>query len=324
MTSLPMAFAHGGKPVLCLGLAPACQRTLVFERFQAGEVNRACETRVSAGGKACNTGLALARLTRPCVVTGLNGGATGRLVAGYLVERGITCAFTRMPGATRTCTTILDRACGVATELVEETPAPTDELLQRFEARGRVWLRRTAIGVLCGTLPPGVPEDYWGRFAAAAQHAGVSLIIDSHAAPLLRALAHKPLLAKMNVRELERTLSCDCGSEQAVLTAARRLTTGGAQWALITHGPAPALLVDRTGAAWRLTPPVITPLNPIGSGDCVNGGIIHAVLDGAELPAAARFGLGCGTANALTLCPADFDPAQARALAAACRMERLA
>lgn len=324
MTATSKASIDGARPVLCLGLTPACQRTLVFDRFRPGEVNRASEARVSAGGKAINAGLALARLARPCVVTGLNGGATGWFVADYLAKRGITCAFTRMAGATRTCTTILDRASGVATELVEEAPTPTDDVLQRFAARSEFWLRRAGMGVVCGTLPPGTPEDYWARFAAAAQDAGVPLVIDSHAAPLLRALVHEPLLAKLNVRELERTLSCDCASEQAVLTAACRLTAAGAQWALITHGPSPALLVARKGAAWRLTPPGITPLSPIGSGDCVTAGISHAVLDGAELPQAVRFGMGCGTANALTLCPADFEPEQARALAAACRMERLA
>ncbi len=312
------------KPVLCLGLTPACQRTLVFDRFQLGEVNRARETHVSVGGKAVNTGLALALLRRPCVVTGLNGGATGRFVADYLAARGVACAFTRMAAPTRTCTTILDRASRVTTELVEEAPPPTEALLARFQATGTARLRRAAMAVICGTLPPGTPEDTWARFAATAQQAGVPLAIDSHAAPLLLALAHAPLLAKMNVRELEKTFNCACNGEAAVRGAARRLTAAGARWALITHGPQPALLVGADGTAWRLTPPALTSVSPIGSGDCVTAGVAHALLEGAEPVEAVRFGLGCGSANALTLCPADFTPMQARKLANACGVERLA
>jgi len=39
------------------------------------------------------------------------------------------------------------------------------------------------------------------------------------------------------------------------------------------------------------------------------------------MPEAVRFGLACGTANALTWTPADFAPPAARRLARACRVE---
>jgi len=313
----------GSETVACLGLSAACQRTLSFDRFRAGEVNRARRTVLSAGGKAVNTGLALALLRRPCVVAGLNGGDTGRFIAAHLAARGVTCAFTRTPWPTRTCTTILDRAGGHATELVEEARRPTVELLRRFEARGRALLRRAGAGVICGTLPAGVPQNLWARFAAEAQRARVPLVIDSHAAPLLRALDGKPLLAKMNVRELEMTFARVCPTEAQIMATARRLTAAGAVWALITRGPQPAILVSRAGEVWRVSPPKVEAVSPIGSGDCVNAGLVDALLNGEAMPDAVRFGLGCGSANALTSTPAEFCPVIARKLAAACCVERI-
>ncbi|MFZ4397608.1 MAG: PfkB family carbohydrate kinase, partial [Kiritimatiellia bacterium] len=157
------------RSVLCLGQTPALQRTLIFERFQAGEVNRAGMTVVSNGGKAVNTALALARLRRASVVCGLNGGDTGRFLTGYLAGHGVTCAFTRTAWPTRTCTTIIDRASGAVTELVEEARRPTPDLLRRFEIRAHTLLRRAGAVVICGTLPPGAPEDFWARLAAEAR-----------------------------------------------------------------------------------------------------------------------------------------------------------
>lgn len=297
---------------------------MAFDRFCLGEVNRARENLVSAGGKAVNTGLALARLRRACVITGLNGGDTGRFLASYLAERGVRCAFTVTPWPTRTCTTILDRSTGCATELVEEAHPPTPELLRRFETRGCMLLRRARAVVISGTIPPGVPEDIWLRFARVAQRCCAPLLIDSHGAPLVRALAGQPVLARMNVCELEKTFAIACRTEACVVASARRLTAAGAAWALITQGPQPAVLVSRAGEAWRVWPPAIgNVVSPIGSGDCVNAGVVHALLKGTTMPEAACLGLACGSAKALTSHPADFSPATARTFAAACRVERI-
>ncbi len=96
----------GGRPsagarrqaVVCLSISPAVQRTLSFERFQTDAVNRALATVVSVGGKGVNTALALARLRRASVVTGLNGGDTGAYLEAFLKARGVTCAFPALPG----------------------------------------------------------------------------------------------------------------------------------------------------------------------------------------------------------------------------------
>lgn len=308
------------QPVACIGLMPACQRTLVFERVELGSVNRAIRTHVTVGGKAANTAQALRRLGRRCVLAGFNGGATGRFIADYLRQRGIVCAFTATPGPTRTCTTMLDASGPTATELVEDTPRLSAASVVRFRRRARGITRRCGVVALCGTIPEGLSPELWAVVAADARAAGRPLLVDSHGPALLATLPQRPLLVKMNVGELERTLGVGSRSEQDRLKSARRLLATGAQWALITNGPQPAVLVG-AALAWRLTPPSVGIRNAIGSGDCVNAGLLDALLRGWELPDAARFGIGCGTANALTDCPADFEPGQALAFAEACRME---
>lgn len=310
--------ASSGGPVVCFGLAPAVQRSLLLERFRVGEVNRARKTQVSVGGKAVNAGLALAVLGRSAVVTGLNGGEPGRFIERFLRERGVETAFTRAPWPTRTCTTIQDAFTGSTTELVEEARTPSQEDLRRFERAARALLKRASLALICGALPPGVPVDCWFRLADASRKCQVPALIDASGTALLRALSAGPLLCKMNVGELAQTVAEACRTEAEILAAARRLTAAGAGWVLVTHGAEAAILAAADGRAWRVLPPTVQALSPIGSGDCALAGLAHAFLNGASMPDAARFGLACGSANARTLAPADFDAADAEALDSAC------
>lgn len=301
--------------VLCLGLTPAVQRTLVFKRVDIGEVNRAVETYQTSAGKAVNTAVALVTLGTPACVTGFNGGASGRFLAADVRARNVRTCFTPMLGNTRTCTTVMDVAAGKITELVEEGPEPSADARTAFIKRNRRLAARSRLLAISGTLPPGTPDDFYVPFACAAVAAGVPVVIDSHGAALVCILPFKPLLTKLTVRELEKTFDTTCGDEAAILHTARRLQAGGAQAVFITHGGHPAYLL-RDGFTLRFDLPEIALNNPIGSGDCTTSGFIHAWLgNGADVAAAARFGLGCGMANALTRVPAQFDPEKALRLA---------
>jgi fructose-1-phosphate kinase PfkB-like protein len=94
---------------------------------------------------------------------------------------------------------------------------------------------------------------------------------------------------------------------------------------MVTQGPAPAYLLTRDGKRWRLYPPRLEhAANPIGSGDCATAGIVCKLMKRRPLQDALAFGLACGTANATTWTPADFDPRLAVKLCKLVRIERIA
>jgi 1-phosphofructokinase family hexose kinase len=309
--------------VICLGLMPALQRTLVFRHVELGEVNRAIECHQTGGGKALNMAVALATLGTPTGVTGFNGGASGRFVAAYVRAHGVRPGFTSLAGTTRTCTTVIDATSGVSTELIEEAPTPDAATWDAFVKRNRRLAARSRLLAISGTLPPGVADDFYAPFVQVATATGVPVVIDSHGGGLLRTLPYGPLLVKLNVRELEKTWGTVCATEAAILGAAERLRAAGARWVWVTEGGKPAYLLGACGAV-RFDLPAITVKNPIGSGDCAAAGFIHAWLaNGGAVADAVRAGLGCGMANALTLVPAQFDPKQALRLASLIRTRRI-
>ena len=294
---------------LSLGLTPALQRTMVFDQFKEGEVNRAREIALSAAGKGVNVAMALAGLGMRAWMTGFNGGDSGRTVEADAVKRGAISALTRIRSNTRVCDTIVDQSTGKVTELVEEAPPIEAPDLARFQRSALALLRRCCGLAISGTVPPALAQqNIYVPFAELAEKRAIPWVIDSHRGDLLSVLPYHPLVAKMNRHELEVTFDQACTSEALIVQQARRLTAAGARHAFITDGPRPSWLVSADGKAWKIFPPDVERIvNPIGSGDCVTAAMLASLWRGKTPLYAARLGLACGSANIVTLIPARFD-----------------
>ncbi len=295
------------KNVLCLGLTPALQRTMLFDTLEHDEVNRARQVVESAAGKALNTARALVTLGTPAQTAGFNGGQTGRAISAFLKAYGVDSVLTPMPADTRICSTLIDSAAGTVTELVEEAREPGPSAVSRFVRDNLKRTREAAMLVISGTLPPFAGDEFYVGFVRAAAQAGIAVVIDSQKAALINVLFERPLLAKLTARELAATLQEPMNSERQILRGMRDLMGMGAQNVVVTQGGKAAYLVTPK-QAWRLTPPALDRcVNPIGSGDCTTAGIAHALLAGKRACDAVRYGLACGSANVESLTPADLD-----------------
>lgn len=310
------------KPILCVGITPCLQRTLQFVRLELGDVNRARAVTLSAGGKACTLAHVLQALGEQPLVTGFIGGGTGQIVADYLREREIACNFVATNQSTRTCSTILDETTGQVTELVEEAALPTPDDWCQFDGKLVALLVECGMVIISGALPPKAPDYIYANIAQKAVTLGVPLLIDSQKTPLINTLAYQPLLIKLNRRELATTCQIALESDADIVQAARGLLARGSQWALVTQGAHPAWLIGAR-ELWRCRPPQIQAVNPIGAGDATTAGVAYALRQGQSMPDATRFGLACGTADALTLVPGDVQRAEVQRLLASVKMEKV-
>jgi fructose-1-phosphate kinase PfkB-like protein len=78
----------------------------------------------------------------------------------------------------------------------------------------------------------------------------------------------------------------------------------------VTDGSNPVLILHR-GTRFRAIPPKITPVNPIGSGDCLLAGLVDGWLAGRAPEPLIRHAIGCAVANALVWDAGAIDPAEA-------------
>ncbi|MGH7969235.1 MAG: PfkB family carbohydrate kinase, partial [Limisphaerales bacterium] len=154
--------------ILCIGATPAAQRVMAFERLAADEVNRAAVCVDGVAGKSVNVAKVLHALGESVVATGFLGGDRGSEVADTLQSLGIQLAFVPVETRTRQCITVIDKATGAITELVEESGSVPSRDYERLLGIVRDWAPRCSALVMSGTITPGGPEDFYLRCAELA------------------------------------------------------------------------------------------------------------------------------------------------------------
>lgn len=308
-------------PILCVGLTPALQRTLRFDGVQLGEVNRANSVTLSAAGKGVNVAQILKALGRTPLALGFLGGPTGQELASNLTGQDIKSDWVATTAPTRNCHTLIDKATGQTTELVEEMACPSPAEWTELASRLSDLIPTASWIILSGKLPPGAAPDTYATILRIANEQGVKCLVDSQGGPLLETLAHQPFLVKMNAEELGMTLGQPAGSDAEIENLMQTIHQRGATWVAVTRGAEAAYLFGDDGLH-RFQPPHIDVVNPIGSGDAVAAGMVHALLEGKSLAESTSTGLACGSAAAMEAVPGLVDPEKVVALQSLVRVER--
>lgn len=289
-------------PNLCV------DRIVVVSRFAAGRVHRAPPGQVVAGGKGLNVARAAASLGARSRVAGLVGGTAGSVILRSAAAAGISLDAVRMTAESRTCTIIVDPSAG-ETVINEEGPQVPPAAVRALAARIRRRLARARVLVLAGSLPPGLPSDFYARTIRASR--GVTIILDASGAALRRGLAARPDVVKVNREELQTIAGGSLTSLARVLAAARRLQRAGVRSVVVTLGEDGALAGSVDGW-WQVLPPRVRRASAVGAGDSFTAGLAVGVLRGDSFLNAARLGVAAAAADVTTLRPGDVNGALVR------------
>ena len=293
--------------ILCLGPTPALQRVMVFRNLALDEVNRAVMTLDGVAGKAVNVAKVLQAIGERPVALGFLGGERGKTLKTALQQRRIEMEFVETAAPTRQCITVIEQSAGVQTELVEESGRVRSADYGALFASVRRRLKGAKALVMSGTLTPGGPEEFYARCVRLAHDESVLSIVDAKGAPLVAAIKAAPGLVKPNRAELAITVGRNLRDERDTIKAMRELHIRGAERIVVTAGKQPTLAFDgRT--IWRIDPPGINVVNPIGSGDAFTAALVWRLLKGDDLGEACRWGSAAGAANALTLMAGEIKP----------------
>lgn len=176
--------------------------------------------------------------------------------------------------------------------------------------------------VLSGSLPPGVPHDWYARVVRLLAPLPCRVAVDTSEQPLAELAAAfavaAPDLIKPNAEELASIVGASPtaletaaaqGDFSAVVNAAKQLVARGVGAVLATLGAAGAVLVNTIGA-WLATPPPIVPRSTVGAGDASLAGYLRAAVGGAEPPRRLAMAVAYGSAAAAL--PGSALPAPAQ------------
>ena len=301
-----------------LDLSTAVDEVVPFKKLRCGAMRR------DPGGGGINVARVIRRLGGNAHAVFPVGGSVGQVLARLVAGEGVTNRTVAIAGETREDFTVFETASGKQFRFVEQGPVLSeaewrtcfDVFLE--EAKG------AAFAVISGSLPPGVPHEFFTLAARGLKRLGVPLALDTTGAGLKAALAEGVALVKPNQNEFAELVGLRTTDLDALAAAARDLA-GRAQLGAI------ALTLAEQGAiyasrdeAFRAEAPKVEAVSTVGAGDSFLGAMIWSLIEGHAPRDAFRTAVAAGSAALLSAGTDLAHPDAVRRLAEQVRVLEIA
>ena len=277
---------------------PVLDRTLTVPELVLNEMTRAQAIREDWGGKGFNVSRALQALETHSVATGFVGGVTGEKLTRGLHSLGIETDLVVIGGETRTNIVITEAAGERYVKVNEAGPVITAEELATFFTRVESLARPGDIWTLCGSLPPGIDDDFYARLITLLRSRGARTVLDTSGEPLEQGLEAVPTVIKPNLPEAAAWLGRSIHSPTEAVAAVDNFLKMGITLVALSLGSEGLLLASEGTRVWA-RPPAVIARNPVGAGDALVAGLVWALAEERPLAEVARWGVAAGTAAAI-------------------------
>jgi len=285
--------------IVSLTMNPAVDVSTSADRVEPGRKLRCRMGRRDAGGGGLNVGRVAHRLGADVTAVYPVGGIVGQLLQVLVDQEGLESITIPVLGQTREDFAVVDETSREQYRFV--MPGP--------HLHGAEWMQCLKVfaeldakpDFVCasGSLPPGVPADFYARIAEIVDSWGVRLALDSSGQALRQAVDRPVWLLKPNLGELRELTGAPVDTEEAMIIACRGLVARGrVGHVALTLGAEGALLVSSTRVLRAKALP-IQPQSTIGAGDSFLGAMVWALASGKPLDEAFRYGVAGGSAALL-------------------------
>ncbi len=151
-----------------------------------------------------------------------------------------------------------------------------------------------------GSLPQGVPTDFYARLSETAKQIGSRAIIDTSDEPLSKAVEEGVYLIKPNMRELKDILGQDIKEENQLKQVAQEMINKKQTEVVVVSLGAGGAFVACKDWAEHLRSPTVPIKSKVGAGDSMMAGIVLSLSDGKSIKESVKFGIAAGAAAVMT------------------------
>ncbi|MCW3846025.1 1-phosphofructokinase family hexose kinase [Sphingomonas sp. LB-2] len=282
--------------IATLTMNPALDVTTATETVRPGHKLRCGAPQFDPGGGGINVARVVTALGGAATAIFPSGGPPGQRIEQLLGQAQVPFRAVAIADITRESFTVDESGTGnqfrfvlPGPELSEAEQACCLEALKALPHRPR-WL------VASGSLPPGVPDDFYLRVGGICRSLDIRMLLDSSGPALAACAGLNAALIKPSLRELEDLVGHPIGSDEAEVAAARELIGRGfAETVLLSLGSRGALLVTQDSAE-RFQAIAVPVRSTVGAGDSMMGGVVLGLSRGMALRDTVPLGIAAGAA----------------------------
>jgi 6-phosphofructokinase 2 len=287
------------KPIVTLTLNPSIDGASEAEEVRPIHKIRTSNERYDPGGGGINVARVVAELGGPSCAVYMAGGVTGPVLDALLKRVGLAKKRVDIADHTRISHVVFENKTGKEYRFTPEGP-------EIREAEWRGCLETIAehefdFLVASGSLPRGVPEDFYVQAGRIARQKGARLVLDTSGPALRIALdAGGVHLVKPSQGEFEQLVGRKLEGHAAIEKAAKAFVDAGkVDIVAVTLGHEGAVLAHKEGVL-RLPALPVKPRSAVGAGDSFVAAMTLKLAQGAPVPEAFMYGVAAGTAAVLT------------------------
>jgi 6-phosphofructokinase 2 len=286
-------------PILTLTVNPSVDASCAVDRVVPNRKLRCTRPRREPGGGGINVARAVHILGGEAAAVWARGGPTGDLLAQLLDDANVSHVPVSVSGTIRESLMVYEESSGSQYRFQMPGPELDAQSLDRLARAVTERSPSPQYVVLSGSLPPGVPDDFYARLATALGP-DVRVVVDTSGSPLRRTVERGVFLIKPNLGELAELVGAPLESDADVMAAARRLLEPEAAHAVaVSLGAGGAMVVTRDGCD-HIRSPTVPIRSRVGAGDSMVAGTVLALARGMPVGDAVRFGVAAGASAVMT------------------------
>jgi 1-phosphofructokinase family hexose kinase len=308
--------------ILSVTLNPCLDKTLTVQPWKPGDNVRGASLREVVGGKGNNVARALKRLGHAARPATFLGGMVGRHCEDLLREQdGLDPIVVSTQAHTRVILTVRTET-NEQTAFFDPDPAITDAEADALHKALEAVVKQGGVEAmtLSGSSPSPATHGLYSDLISLARSRRIPVFLDTYGPALDGIWGFWPDVMQLNRREAAAFLRVPSASDLQVVQLLADWARHKVKIGVVTDGPH-AVLARCGNTTYRMQPPAITPVNPIGSGDCLLAGLVDGWLKRLEPEETLRRAVATAVANALVWDAGAISPEEVDRIAQLVKIE---
>lgn len=285
--------------IATLTMNPTIDTSTVAEEVNP-DIKIRCESpRHEPGGGGINVSRAIEILGGRTTAVYPIGGATGRMADGMIDSEAILERHIRIKNLTRQNFSVYEKRGDRQFRFGMPGPHLANDEWQECLDELESLAPSPRYIVASGSLPPGVPIDFYARVTKLGKRLGARVAVDTSGEPLKQAVRAGMFLIKPNIRELSHILGREIDTSQ-VEDACEEVFRDSETKIVVCSLGKDGAYVRSSEFTGTIAAPDVEAHSAIGAGDSMMAGIILSLSRSEDVKKAVQYGVAAGAAAVIT------------------------